>query len=142
MSLESELLALKNADGLIVAERAEAWAASHPKSDLAKQLEWDNSKAGRMYRINQIRQIIISLEITMGPTTRRFYSLSIDRHNAMGGGYRDIEEIIRSKTLYDILLADALNDLRHMQEKYERLTELKPLWKEVDKIKKKRKEKA
>jgi hypothetical protein len=29
-----------------------------------------------------------------------------------------------------------------MQEKYERLTELKPLWREVGKIKRKRKEKA
>jgi hypothetical protein len=142
MSIESELIALKDDKGLIVAERAEAWAASHPKSDLAKQLEWDNSKAGRLYRINQIRQLIVSLEITMGPTTRRFFSLSIDRHNAMGGGYRDIEEIVRSKTLYDILLADALNDLRHMQQKYDRLTELKPLWDQVEKIKKKRKEKA
>jgi hypothetical protein len=139
MSIESELLALKNEEGLIVPERAEGWAAAHPKSDLAKRLEWDNTKAGRLYRVNQIRQLIISLEITMGPTTRRFYSLSIDRHNAMGGGYRDIEEIVRNKTLYDILLADALNDLRHMQEKYERLTELKPLWREVEKVKKKRK---
>jgi hypothetical protein len=141
MSIESELLALKNEDGLIVAEKAEGWAAAHPKSDLAKMLEWDNSKAGRLYRINQIRQIIISLEITMGPTTRRFYSLSIDRHNSMGGGYRDIEEIVRNKTLYDILLADALNDLRHMQQKYERLTELKPLWDQANKIRK-RKERA
>jgi hypothetical protein len=142
MSIESELLALKNEDGLIVPERAEGWAAAHPKSDLAKRLEWDNGKAGRLYRINQIRQLIVTLEITMGPTTRRFYSLSIDRHNAMGGGYRDIEEIVRSRTLYDILLADALAELNRMRENYERLTELRPLWREVDKIKKKRKEKA
>jgi hypothetical protein len=141
MSIEKELLDLMNAEGLIVAEAAEKWAANHRQSDLAKQLEWDNRVAGKQYRINQIRQLIVSLKITMGNGTKRFYSLSIDRGNKKGGGYRDISDIMKSKTLYEILLQDALNDLQRMQEQYERLRELQPIWKEAEKIRKRKKTK-
>jgi flagellin-specific chaperone FliS len=45
---------------------------------------------------------------------------------------------MKSKTLYDVLLADALNDLERIREQYERLKELEPIWKEIEKIKKRR----
>jgi hypothetical protein len=77
----------------------------------------------------------------MGPRTKRFFSLSIDRHNGRGGGYRDINEIMQSQNLYDILLSDALNELQRMKEQYERLTELQPLWEEAERVRKKRKPK-
>jgi hypothetical protein len=138
-ALEQELLAIKGSDELLTAEAVVNWATKHRRSAVARRLEWDDTKAGHMHRLNQARQLIVSLEISMGPITKRFFSLSIDRGNRMGGGYRDIKDILRSKTLYDILLQDALNELQRMQEQYERLSELAPLWKEVDKIRKKRK---
>jgi hypothetical protein len=137
--LEQELLAIKGEDELLTAEAVVVWAARHRRSAVASRLEWDDAKAGHQHRLNQARQLIVSLEISMAPNTRMFYSLSIDRGNKRGGGYRDIRDIIQSKTLYDILMADALNELRRMQEQYERLTELAPLWKEVEKIRKRKK---
>jgi hypothetical protein len=138
MSIEQELLAIKGKKDLLVAEEVVAWAQAHPGSALAQRFEWDDQKAGHEYRLNQARQLIISLEITIGASQRRFYSLSIDRSKS-GGGYRDINDILRSKSLYDILLMDALADLERMKERYNRLVELRPLWKEVDKIKERKK---
>jgi flagellin-specific chaperone FliS len=138
MSIESELLALMNKDGLIIAETAVRWATKNRQSDLAQQLEWDNKIAGNQFRINQVRQLIVRLKVVLDVPTKRFYSLSIDRGNKKGGGYRDIGDILKSKTLYEVLLQDALNDLERMQEQYEHLKELQPVWKEVAKVKKRK----
>jgi hypothetical protein len=138
MSWESELEALRTKDGLIIAEKVETWCASHRSSDLAKRLEWDSKEGARQHRINQIRQLIVTLRIKIDGGIKRYYSLSIDRANKNGGGYRNISDIMKSKTLYDVLLADALNDLERIREQYERLKELEPIWKEIEKIKKRR----
>lgn len=138
MTLEEELLAVKGKKELLIAEDVVKWASKHRESLIAAQLEWDDGKAAHQHRINQARQLIVSLEIKMGEGQRRFYSLSIDRNNKRGGGYRDINDIMRSQSLYDILMADALNELKRMQEQYERLTELKPLWRAAEKIRQKR----
>jgi hypothetical protein len=135
VSIESELLALQNEEGLIIAEEAEVWAAKHRKSELAQRLEWNEKEGARQHRINQIRQLIVTLKISYDGGQKRFYSLSIDRANKRGGGYRDIVDIMKSKTLYEVLLQDALNDLDRIKEQYDRLRELEPVWKEVDKVK-------
>jgi hypothetical protein len=138
MTLEEEMIAIKGKKTLLTAEAVVAWAEKHRDSKVAAQLEWDNAKAGHEFRLNQARQLIITLEITIGKPQRRFYSLSIDRNNKRGGGYRDISDIMRSESLYEILLQDALNDLKRMEERYERLKELKPLWRQIDKIRKRK----
>jgi hypothetical protein len=142
MSIENELLALMNSEGLIVPEVAETWAAKNRSSELAQELEWNNREAGRQYRINQIRQILVRLKISVDHGTRRFISLSIDRGNKRGGGYRDFNDIVQSKTLYEVLLADALSELQRMQEQYKRLKELEPVWKAAGKVREKKGKKA
>lgn len=135
--LEEELLRIKGDRELVTAEEILTWAEKHRNSAWAAELEWNDKKAGREYRLNQVRQIIITLEITIGARTRRFYSLSIDRNNRRGGGYRDIKDILNSQTLYDVMLQDALNELQRMQEKYDQVKELKGLWRELEKAKRK-----
>lgn len=136
--LEVELLAIKGDRELVTAEEILSWAERHRDSAWAAELEWNDRKAGREHRLNQIRQIIITLEITIGQRTRRFYSLSIDRHNRRGGGYRDIVDILENQTLYDVMVNDALNELERMRLKYEQVVELRPLWRELERAKTKR----
>jgi len=128
MSIESELLALKNADGLLVIEDVYGWVEQHPRSALHGALEWNDEVAGREWRLNQIRRLIY-VHIKFEDGGPRLLSLSVDRHRP-GGGYRDLADLIRDrdKTLWDIALADALAELERLQKKYARLQQLQPVW--------------
>jgi hypothetical protein len=132
MSVMDELLALKK-DGLLVAERVHEWAEAHPESDVYKALEWDDEAAAYQHRLWQIRRLI-AVHVTYEGGERKFISLSIDRSKD-GGGYRDLDDVIKDRSLYAIALADALRELEHMQKKYEHLKELRPVWSAVKKIK-------
>jgi hypothetical protein len=137
-ALEAELLSIKGDKELVTAEEILNWSEKHRKSAWAAELEWNDRTAGREHRLNQIRQVIITLEITIGERTRRFYSLSIDRNNKRGGGYRDIKDILGNKTLYDVMLGDALAELTRLKEKYESLRELRKVWRELEAVKKRK----
>jgi hypothetical protein len=137
-ALEAELLQIKGDRELVTAEEILIWAEHHRRSAWAKELEWNDQRAGREHRLNQIRQVIVTLEITIGDRTRRFYSLSIDRHNKRGGGYRDIKDILGNRTLYDVMLGDALNELERMKEKYDQVKELRRVWEELAKARRKK----
>jgi hypothetical protein len=137
-ALEAELLQIKGDRELVTAEEVLAWAERHRKSAWAAELEWNDKLAGREHRLNQVRQVIITLEITIGERTRRFYSLSIDRHNRKGGGYRDIKDILGNKTLYDVMLGDALAELDRLKQKYESLRELRRVWRELEAVKRRK----
>lgn len=135
MSIESELLAIKGNKEMLLAEDVIAWARSHPKSKLHQAIEWDDRKAADEHRLWQARRLI-ALHITFEDGERKFVSLSVDRTRD-GGGYRDIDDVVRDKMLHDIMLADALNELQRVQLKYERLKQLKPVWREVARLKRK-----
>ena len=132
MSIETELMQIKGNKELLLAEDVEAWAKVHPKSDLHRALEWTDRKAGYEYRLWQARRLI-AIHIVYGDGERRVYSLTPDRSRP-GGGYRDIDDILRDKSLHDILLSDALAELHRVQLKYERLKQLKPVWKAVSRV--------
>lgn len=132
MSIEAELIALKRKDGLIVAEDVLSWAEKHRSSEIAKSIEWDNSKAAHDHRLWQVRKII-ALNITYEGGERKFVSLSIDRVKT-GGGYRMLDSVVRSRSLHKILLEDALRELERVQEHYTRLVELAPVWREIEKV--------
>jgi hypothetical protein len=132
MSIQTELVALKK-DGLLVAERVHEWAEAHPESDVHKALEWDNEAAAYEHRLWQIRRLI-AVHVTYEGGERKFISLSIDRSKD-GGGYRDLDDVIKDRSLYAIALKDALQELQRLQERYEHLKELRPVWSAVKKIK-------
>lgn len=131
MSIESELLALKKGE-FLVAEEVHSWAKAHPESALYLALQWDDEKAAYEHRLWQIRRLI-SIHITYAGGERKFISLSVDRGRT-GGGYRDLDDVIRDRSLYAVALADALRELERMREKYEHLKQLKPIWSAVRKV--------
>lgn len=135
MSIETELLALKNAGGLIVAEDVVAWAKDNPASALHSSLEWDDAKAGHQYRLWQVRKLI-AVYVTTEEGVRNLVSLSIDRTRE-GGGYRPLDDVLSSKALHEIMLQDALKELDRVQAKYEQLKELKPVWRARDEVRRK-----
>lgn len=132
MTIESELRALKNPDGLLVVEDIYRWVQAHPESKLHGALEWDDARAGYEWRLTQIRRLI-HIHVTYEDGGPQFISLSVDRHRP-GGGYRDLQDLRTDRSLWDIALADALNELARLQKKYERLQALTPIWAAAEEV--------
>lgn len=129
--LSEELLALRNAAGLINPRDVVAWARRHPRSALYKHLEWDDKTAAEEHRIQQVRRLI-AVHIVDDNANRRLVSLSIDRRS--GGGYRDVDEVLAQPDLREVMLNDAFVDLRRLKAKYLHLRELVRVWSEADAV--------
>lgn len=126
MSIETELLSIMGDSELLIVEDALDWASSHRNSELAKNLEWDDAKAGHEHRLNQMRKLI-AVHVTFSGGERKMVSLTIDRVKP-GGGYRDIDDVLRTRSLYDIMLSDALAELERLEKKYQHIKSLQPIW--------------
>lgn len=138
MSIKSELMQIKGKRDLLTAEDVVSWARAHPKSALHKAPEfcgWDLKKSAYEHWIWGARRLI-GLHITYQDGTRKLVSLSLDRSRP-GGGYRDVDDVLRDQSLYSIMLADALAELRRIEAKYDRLTQLKPVWSAAAKVRRK-----
>lgn len=127
--LRQELEALKGKDEKIHAEEVVEWACKHKQSALHREFEWDDSEAARQYRLSQARRLI-ALHIIDAGGERKAISLSIDR--ATGGGYRMVNDVLRRKNLRQIMLTDALAELRRVRQKYQKLSELAAVFEAID----------
>lgn len=136
MTIETELLALKNPEGFIVAEEAVEWAQGNPTSKLHGCLEWDDATAGHNWRVWQVRRLI-AIHIVSGEGVRQTISLTIDRSRD-GGGYREMGDVLPVKSLRDAMMEDALRDLDRVQARYKMLQDLAEIWAAKDKVKSRR----
>jgi hypothetical protein len=141
MSVKDELLAIqaKSNDRMLHGRAVVAWAKANKRSELHKQFEWDDAKAGYQYRLWQARRLI-ALEVVSDDFKPQIVSLRFDRPR--GGGYREIADVLRSRELSDRMLADALADLERIKERYQFVKELCSVWEELDRVKESRKRKA
>jgi hypothetical protein len=88
--------------GLITAQNVldHAVKKSHPLHDY---FEWDDSEAAKKYRLDQARDLIQRVKITIETPNkepvefRAFVSLESDR--SAGGGYRHITQVIKNATM-------------------------------------------
>lgn len=111
--------------------------ARQPDSPLHGYFEWDDSKAAHAYRLVQARHLIAEIEIVSDSKRESapvFVSLLSDRKT---GGYRDVGQVLASKSLRRELLATAVSELRAIQSRYDRLKELASVFKEVGRVEKK-----
>lgn len=127
MSIRTELLALKNADGLIVPEEVLAWARRHTRSHLHKAINWDDAYNINAYLLVQVRNLV-TLHVRIDRKKPDVISLSIDRAERDGGGYRDIQDVLAVPRLRRVMLDDALRELELLQKRFEELDELEPVW--------------
>jgi hypothetical protein len=128
--IAQEIESLRRPDGLILAEEIVEWAREHPESALHSQFEWDDSEAAKNYRLWQARRVI-AVYVMADDGGRKLVSLTIDRKS---GGYRDVKDVIADDELRKVLIRDALDELRRVRAKYERLKELAAVFAEVEKV--------
>lgn len=128
--IKTELLQIKAMaeDGLLRAPAVVDWARGNPDSAIHAALEWNDAVAAEEHRFSQVRQLI-RLHVVTSDGAPQLVSLSFDR--AKKGGYRNVDEVVASRDLSAIMLADALADLERVQAKYEHIKELTAVWTEV-----------
>lgn len=98
-------------------------------TELHKCLEWDDRVAADKYRIQQCGEIVRHLIIKRLDQTedapqekiRFFY------HDTQTGGYIPTIRIVREEDKYQMLLQQAMSELRAFKQKYACLTELKEI---------------
>ena len=119
--------------------------AKNPRTALHASFEWDDKVGAEQYRLWQARKAIsvavVYLANGANPTrVRAYWSLKSDR--AAGGGYRRIEDVLSSKELLDELIQDCLEELVRVQDKYNMLEALEPVWKQLERVKARHKKKV
>jgi hypothetical protein len=138
--IRAALDGLTSRSGILKPERV-VQAARNRNSPLHACFEWNDSKAASAYRLEQARQLIRTYVIVepAAPSqpVRAYVSLRNDRQG--GGGYRSLASVVSNEELYRQLLADALLDLKSLQEKYSRLKELKRIFTEIEKLERQQK---
>lgn len=100
--------------------------ARDPEAALHQRFEWDDTKAAEQHRLWQARELIRVVVRTQpaGDASARVYvSLADDRRND-GGGYRTLDDVMRSKTMREALLKQAYADMVRFETTYRQLTEL------------------
>lgn len=104
---------------------------------LHDEFEWNNDVAADKYRLHQARHIIACLctkinssDSTEPKQVRAFLKCETNEP------YYSIDVILTDEDKHKSALARALNELKAFQTKYCTLTELTPLFKEIQKLKK------
>jgi len=100
--------------------------ARDPEAALHQRFEWNDTKAAEQHRLWQARELIrvvVQARPANDASTRVYVSLADDRRND-GGGYRTLDEVMRSKTMRDALLKQARADMVRFETTYRQLSEL------------------
>ena len=100
---------------------------------------WDKDEAARKYNLNAARQLIRVTVQYLGPVDKQelnrvFVSLSSDRYNREGGGYRPLITVLEDDEYQSQLFDDAVKELKRIQAKYSSLKRLVSVMKAIDEI--------
>ena len=115
----NELQRIYERDGVIEPETVVAESQT-PSAPLHSCFEWDDEKAAHKYRITQaqtiIRSIVVVADEAKQPETRAFVNVQRE--------YHPVSVVVRNPEKREILLQNALNELRWFERKYHTLQEL------------------
>lgn len=113
--------------------------AISPKSALHNRFTWDDTKAGRLWRLEEAKRLVVQVKVELQPDPERppvkvraFVSLANDR--VAGGGYRPIATVLEDVDLRGQLLQTALAELQTLQKRYRHLSELATVFAELDAV--------
>ena len=122
-SVIGELLSIKSksGDNMLRPGDVVAWAGAHPKSALYSKFEWDDTKAGHEWRLQQARQLI-RLHVVAEDGTPKLVNLRIDRPK--GGGYRSLADVMNDEDLRTAMLSDCVADLKRVQARYSHIKDM------------------
>lgn len=113
--------------------------ARNKRTALHSEFEWDDAKASAEYRLEQARRVIrVSVTVLPSPHSeqepvRAYVSVVSDRVQP-GGGYRAFADVMSDDDKRTELVNEAIGEAKRWRRKYERLRELAPIFRAIDKV--------
>lgn len=104
--------------------------AKDPNSELHKCFEWDDKKAGKLYRLEQARHIVCNLVFVTDDEKEepvRVFHISTEPKV-----YKPTKLILQQPDEYQALLARAKQELYSFQRKYKALQELSEVFDAIE----------
>lgn len=99
---------------------------------LHKCFEWDDSVAAEKYRQGQAQEII--RQIVISPTENEPQQSVVRAFVSISREYHPMEVVVKRPDMMELLVRDALAELRAFQNKYETLSELVPVFEAIKKV--------
>ena len=124
----NELQRIYERDGVIEPETVVAESRT-PSAPLHSCFEWDDEKAAHKYRITQAQNIIRAIVVVdeaKQPETRAFVNVQRE--------YHPVSVVVRNPEKREILLQNALNELRWFERKYNTLQELSAVFSAIEEV--------
>ena len=113
--------------------------ARNERTALHSEFEWDDVKASAAHRLWQARTVIrVAVEVLPSPhadqePVRAYVSVVSDRVRP-GGGYRPLADVMTNDEMRAELVTEALGEVKRWRRKYERIRELVPIFRAIDKV--------
>lgn len=130
---ELEIIRSQNADGVLVPAEVVEYAKDE-NTALHDRFEWDDTAAAIAYRIEQARHLIRVVVLQAHENVRQYVSLTVDRKDPAGGGYRRIDDVLLRKDWRELMLDEARREFEFFEMKYQALVELAPLFKVAKRV--------
>ncbi len=116
---------IEREEGILTPENVVAHAVS-PDSPIHDRFDWDETKAAHQWRLQQARGLIREVQVVWeGREIEEFYNVTISQNTKQKRGYVSLKKVLSDSGLHNQVLLEALKELRHWQEKYRTLSELK-----------------
>ena len=109
--------------------------ANRPEdAPLHDEFEWDDEKAAEEYRLSQARFLLRMICVKQDSSEQRapiraFFKVSY------GSNYESVETILTERDKHADLIATAYAELQAFRNKYQMLSELEPIFSEIEKLK-------
>lgn len=123
--------------------------SARPKSSLLHPIfEWNDGKAAELYREQQARLLINTVEVDydgrQAPAyvSTRFVSQEDSSPHAAGGHYSPIETVMSDERLRHSLIEHVQRRLENLRDSYQDLREFANVWAEVSRVSRKSKKKT
>lgn len=126
MNLRDALQAIYDERGALTPRMVvdEAREPSHP---LHPRFEWDDAKAGELYRREQARELIQSVKIVYrvakGKAPERFVRAYHSVPSPEGRAYRSADDVAADPLLREMVLRDMERDWKQLKERYSHFAE-------------------
>ncbi len=135
-----ELQSVKKAGGGLLSPSDVVDRAVPEDNPLHKNFTWDDTEAGRLYREEQARLVVRSIEVVMKPSTgvstrpiRAFVSVSSSpTKETTKSVYVTIDEALSDPIMRDEVLSRAIREALSFRKKYAELSELSKVFAAID----------
>jgi len=137
--IQRELEQVRQSNGGVLRPEDVVKFARNKRTALHAEFKWDDSEAAEEYRLWQARQVIrVAVTVLPSPHSgqdpvRAYVSVPSDRVRP-GGGYRAIGEVVADEEQRAELINEAISEVKRWRRKYERLRELIPIFRAIDKV--------